>query len=339
MILHPAIVALLFASVLVTLMVLFASSFGWKIIRYWDIASGSERQLALERSTYLVSTLLACAFAFQIGSLFLYVYTADDLHTRFVGAMCAAGSLNVNRYGYPGLFLKILNCILAGLWLIMNHADSRAHDYPLIRKKFILLILIAPFAAAETAVQTMYFAELRPDVITSCCGSLFSSNQKTIPGELISLPKAPVALAFYASLILLFAAGFRYWWKGQGGRLFSLSSVITFAVFALALVSFISLYFYELPTHHCPFCILQGEYGHIGYLFYGTLIGGVVCGAGVGLLEPFGRIGSLGRIVPLINRKLSAVSIGCYLLFAAVSIWKILTADLTLDFAYVAFAF
>lgn len=332
MILHPAIVALLLASGLVTFMVLCAALFGWKIIRNWDISSGSEKQLALERSTYLISTLLACAFAFQIASLFLYIYTADDLHTRFVGAMCAAGSLNVNPYGYPAFVLKILTCILAGLWLIMNHADSRAHDYPLIRKKFVLLLVIVPFAVSEAVFQTGYFAGLRPDVITSCCGSLFSSEGNSLPGELAALPPGPMVVAFYASLVWLAAAGLRYWRRGRGGRLFSLSSAIAFPVFALSLVSFISLYFYELPTHHCPFCILQREYGYIGYLFYGSLLGGVVCGAGVGLLQPFRRVKSLVSIIPAINRKLAVVSVGCYLLFALISIWKIITANLVLDF-------
>ncbi|MFC1869044.1 hypothetical protein ACFL0H_13075 [Thermodesulfobacteriota bacterium] len=331
MILQPAIMALLLSSGLVAFMVLYAAFFGWKIIRHWDIASGSEKQLALERSTYLVSTLLAFAFAFQIASLFLYIYTADDLHTRFVGAMCAAGSLNVNPYGYPVFILKIFNCILAGLWLIMNRADSRAHDYPLIRKKFMLLLVIVPFVVAEAVFQTAYFAKLRPDVITSCCGSLFSSGQQSLPGDMAALPPGPMMIAFYTSLILLTAAGLRYWLRGRSGRLFSLFSVVAFPVFALSLVSFISLYYYELPTHHCPFCMLQREYGYIGYLFYGSLMGGVVCGAGVGLLEPFRRIKSLFRIIPVMNRKLALASVACYLLFAIVSIWKILTANLVLD--------
>jgi hypothetical protein len=331
MILHPAILALLLTSVLVTFMVVYAAFFGGKIIRYWDISSGSETQLALERSTYLISTLLACSFAFQIASLFLYVYTADDLHSRFVGAMCAAGSLNVNSCGYPALVLKIVNCILAGLWLIVNYADSRAYDYPLIRKKFMLLLAIVPFIVSETVLQAGYFVKLRPDVITSCCGSLFSSGQGSVPGDLAALPPGPMMIAFYASLILVTLSGLRYLLRGQAGLLFSVLAVAAFPVMALSLLSFISLYFYELPTHHCPFCILQREYGYVGYLFYGSLIGGVVCGAGVGLLQPFRRIKSLVRIVPAISRNLALVSIICYLLFAAISIWKIVTANLTLS--------
>ena len=87
-------------------------------------------------------------FAFELISFFLYIYTADHLHTLFVGAMCAAGTLKVNGFGYPALLLKMLNFILAGLWLIMNYADNQAYDYPLIKKKYLLLLLITPLVLA-----------------------------------------------------------------------------------------------------------------------------------------------------------------------------------------------
>jgi hypothetical protein len=114
MILHPAVIALLAGSLLVTLMVVYAACWGWKIISGWDLQSGSEQQLALEKKTYLISTLMAYAFGFQILSFFLLVYVADDLHRLFVGAMCAAGTLNVNENGYPAVVLKVLNCMLGG---------------------------------------------------------------------------------------------------------------------------------------------------------------------------------------------------------------------------------
>lgn len=331
MILHPAIVALLLSSYLVVFMVIYAAFFGVKILRAWDITSGSEKQLTLERSTYLISTFLASAFIFQIVSLFLFIYAADDLHTRFVGAMCAAGSLYVNDFGYPAFVVKIFSCILAGLWLILNHADSRAHDYPLIRKKYLLLLFIVPFILAEAVLQTIYFLKLRPDVITSCCGSLFSSGQESISGELAALPPGVMMITFYTVLILLAATGLRYYIRGRGARSFSFFSLIAFPVFAFSLISFISLYCYELPTHHCPFCILQNEYGNIGYLFYVTLLCGVVCGAGAGMLDRYKNIRSLSNIIPVVNRRLALFSISSYALFSVISIWKILTANLVLD--------
>ena len=120
MILHPAVIALLMGSLFVTLMVVYAAFWGWRIIDGWDLQSGSERQLALEKKTYLISTLMTYAFGFQILSFFLFVYVADDLHRLFVGAMCAAGTLNVNENGYPAVVLKVLNCLLAGVWLVLE---------------------------------------------------------------------------------------------------------------------------------------------------------------------------------------------------------------------------
>ena len=96
MIFHPLVIALYVASVLTSFMVLYASCFGVQILRRWDLHSGSETQLGLERKTYLISTLLAYVFGSQLLSLFLYIFTADHLHALFVGAMCAAGSLYVN---------------------------------------------------------------------------------------------------------------------------------------------------------------------------------------------------------------------------------------------------
>ena len=81
-------------------MVLYASFYGALILKYWDINSGSETQLSLERRTYLISTIIGYAFVFQLLSFFLFIYTADSLHPFFTGAMCAVGSLNVNQLGF-----------------------------------------------------------------------------------------------------------------------------------------------------------------------------------------------------------------------------------------------
>jgi len=127
MIQHPAILALSIAALLTCFMLTYAAWYGTRILEKWDLHSGSELQLDLERRTYLISVILSYTLLFQILSLFLYIFTADNLHSQFTGAMCAAGSLGVNGYGYPVLILKIVNCLLAGVWLIINHVDTRGH--------------------------------------------------------------------------------------------------------------------------------------------------------------------------------------------------------------------
>jgi len=145
MVLHPAIIALLTSSIFITGLVLYSARIGVTILVRWDLTSGSELQLELERKTYLISTVLANAFVFQLVSLFLYIFTADRLHSQFVGAMCAAGTLYLNGFGYPALMLKIVTFLLAGLWLILDYTDTRAYDYPLVRTKYLLLLVLTPF--------------------------------------------------------------------------------------------------------------------------------------------------------------------------------------------------
>jgi len=132
-ILQPAVLTLLLASALTALFVAGGAWFAVGVLRGWDSGSGSERQLALERRTYLISTLLAYAFGFQLLGLFLFVNTADALAGLLVGAMCAAGTLNANAWGYPALGLKVATFVLGGVWLVVNAVDNRAEDYPLVR--------------------------------------------------------------------------------------------------------------------------------------------------------------------------------------------------------------
>jgi hypothetical protein len=330
MILHPAIVALVIVSFLISTMSISSAFFGVRIIRRWDLQSGSEEQLALERQTYLISTILSYIFAFEIGSLFLFIHTADSLHTLFVGAMCAAGSLYVDPFGYPAFLLKIFNVILAGLWLIVNYVDNQAYDYPLIRKKYALLLFLAPLILVETIVQTLYFTQMKADVITSCCGSLFSSSGSAVSSEIAALPTGIAMGAFYSVLALTFLSGTVYWLKGKLGWLFSFASGLFFIIACISFISFISLYFYELPTHHCPFCVLQREYGYIGYLLYIALLSGVVAGLGVGFLMPFKGIASLSHRLPQIQKRLALICLLAYAVFAGISIYRMISTDFTL---------
>ncbi|RQW77261.1 MAG: hypothetical protein EHM51_02090 [Geobacter sp.] len=331
MILDPAIIALLVSSLLITCMLVYATVYGVQIVRSWDIASGSELQLSLERKTYLISTLMTYALGFQLGSFFLFIFTADNLSRLFVGAMCAVGSLSVSPYGYPVLLLKLLNFLLAGLWLIVNHADNKATDYPLIKKKYGCLLGVTPLVLAETILQWQYFLSLKANVITSCCGSLFSATTEGMAAEIAAFPPVPTMIVFSACMVAMFALGMYHYRSGKGGYLFALAGAVTFLAAVAAFISVICLYFYELPSHHCPFCILQKEYRYVGYLLYGTLLGGAVSAMGVGVLQPFGRIASLAAILPIIQRRLALAAMIFYGLFGGISVWQIMVSQLRLS--------
>ena len=330
MIFHSSIIAMSAASFAVGVMMLGSAWYAIQIRRKWDIRSGSEGQLILERRTYLISTILTYVFAYEVMSFFLYIHVAERLHPLFVGAMCAAGALNADSYGYPALILKMAGCMGGGLWLIMNHADNQAYDYPLIRKKYLLLLLMTPLVLAEVFAQTRYFMLLRPDIITSCCGTLFGAGSPSLAGDLAALPPVPTEIVFYLSLAANVIAGICFYRKSRGGRLFGCLSAMHFIICVAAIFSFVSPYIYELPTHHCPFCMLQREYAYIGYPLYGALFGSTIAGTGASILVPFRNTASLAALLPSLQKKLVLASLCLSLIFAGIVTWRMVFTDFIL---------
>ncbi len=322
MIQHPGILALLLASFLVSLLLVGAGWQGLRILHGWDLKSGSEGQLDLERRTYLVSTLVPFALVIHFLSLFLFIFTADNLHTQFVGAMCAAGSLAVNPFGYPALLANIAVCLVAGMWLILHRADTQGYDYPLIRPKYTLLLGLVPLVLLETWLQTRYLTGLKADVMTSCCGSLFGHGRQGFAAELAGLPPRTMQPAFWATFMLLGLAGLVFLRSRKGARLFALLSLGFLLMAVASLISFFCLYIYALPSHHCPFCLLQREYGFVGYPLYGSLLGGGITGLGVGALAPFRTRKSLVVTLPGLQAKLAWTTLALAALFTlVVGIW------------------
>ena len=326
MIQHPGVLALLLASGLVSLLLATAGWQGIRILRGWNLRSGSDGQLDLERRTYLVSTLVANGLVIQILSLFLFIFTADGLAPQFVGAMCAAGSLSANAFGYPTLLMKLATCLVAGVWLILHRADTQGHDYPLIRPKYALLLVLTPLVLAETVLQGLYLTGLKADVMTSCCGSLFGQGRPGLAAELAGLPPRLMQPVFWITLALLLAVGIWLLRRRQGAALFSGLSFAFLLIAVTSLISFFCLYIYELPTHHCPFCLLHREYLFVGYPIYGALLGGAIAGLGVGILAPFQGRASLKSVLPVMQARLAWSALILALTFALiVGVWMALS--------------
>ncbi len=330
MLLNPSILALILISVIVSFLVLLAAGFSLQVLRHWDVNSGSERQLNLERRTYLISTILAFCFLAELISLLLFIYNAEQMSGRFVGAMCATGVLNVNAWGWPALYLKISLFFVGAAWLTLNRVDNKARDYPLVRVKYVLLLLIFPLVVAEAAVQTTYFLEMQPDVITSCCGALFSDEGKGVAAEVSSLEPASALILLVAGGLSSFAAGFWYLLMGRGGVVFASSSIASFLLALVAIVSCIALYVYEHPHHHCPFCLLKSGHDYIGYALYIPLFLGTAMAVSVGVMSPFRTVSSLGSIISQESRRQVIWAMALTLIFYLVAAGAVFRSNLTM---------
>jgi len=333
MILHPGILALIIGSTIVFLMMLYASIEGIRIISGWDFKSSSEHQLDLERRTYLISSIIKYALGFEIISTLLFIFTVDDIHTLFVGAMCATGSLNANPIGWYALYSKILVFFCASLWIILNNLDQRAEDFPLIRPKYAALLFITVLIGLDLFFEMRYFLGLNPEVITSCCGSLFSDTSSGIAGELSSLSMRPMMVTFYLSVVIFIIAALLCL-KSQAAFLryvVSVLSIVLFGISIAAMISFISLYIYELPSHHCPFDIFQKDYHFIGYPIYISLFCGVFFGLLPGFFQPLKKIISLRDTILLSEKKWLFLSILFIMIFTAISSWPVVFGNFTMQ--------
>lgn len=326
MLLNPGILALLLGSSIAFAMLLYAAWIGLKILFRWDPQSSSEEQLLLERKTFLVSTLANYAFGFEILSGLLFVFTLEDIHSLFIGAMCATGALNANQIGWLVLLIKIVLFFAAAIWVHFNRLDQRTEDTPLVRPKYLGLLLLTPLVGLDLLLQYSYFSGLQPEIITSCCGSLFSLGNDSVASELAGLPAEPTMLAFFLTagsfLIILTlclcstAALFRY-------LLFVASLGLLFISLA-AVVSFISLYIYQLPTHHCPFDMLQANYGFIGYPLYSCLFLGCLFALLPGLAQPLYKTASLKAEIEKSERQWLLQAFFAIVAFLLIVAWPIL---------------
>ena len=333
MILHPGILALIVGSCIVFVMMLYASVQGMSIRAGWDFQSSSEKQLNLERRTYLISTIIKYALGFEVLSTLLFIYTVDDIHTLFVGAMCATGSLNANPVGWYALYAKILVFFSASLWIMLNNLDQKAEDFPLIRLKYTALAFITILIGFDFYFMMRYFLGLSPEVITSCCGSLFSSTAAGIAGELSSLSVRPMMGLFYATVVVFMVAALLCM-KSTAAVLryvVSLLSIVLLCVSLAAMVSFISLYIYELPSHHCPFDIFQKHYHFIGYPIYISLFCGVFFGILPGSFQPLKKISSLREKIVQSEKHWLLLSILFILIFVTLSSWPVVFGDFTMQ--------
>ncbi|MDV7145211.1 hypothetical protein R3X27_21215 [Tropicimonas sp. TH_r6] len=330
MILQTPILALLFASALAGLVALWAGWFSFRVLRHWDVASGSRQQLTLERSTQLVSTLFGFVMLIEIATLFLFVFNADRMAALFVGAMCAVGTLNVNPYGFPALYLKIAVFFAAALWLILDRLDRAGYDYPLTRLKYAAILGIAPLVLASAATELAYFANLKTDVITSCCSKLYTPANEGLVADMTGLAPANALwlLANAGGAVLL--SGISVLWLGRGERLLAFFGAGLFFAALTAIVSVISLYVYDHPNHHCPFCLLKREYGYFGYALYLPLFAGTVWALGAGLVRSIPCGDSLAAVVPEAVRRLTVLSLTAFLLFGVAVFWAVARSHLIL---------
>ena len=271
--LSPDVIAILMLDGILLLFALVALAISVQIVRKWDADATTPLQYALEKRAYLVATIIEYIFYLKLPLFLYFIYTLDLLSNILPGAMCAAGVTNATVYGMPLFVVKLLDLYLFGLWIVVHKIDMHKPDYPYTKLKFWFFIAIFPLFALEVALEALHFNGINPHVIVSCCGTLFSAAKSSAVSAFITLPIPVVLGIFYGNFLLILAARFL-----KRPFLTALFNLLFIPVAIVSLIAFFSTYVYEMPHHHCPFCLLQSDYHYVGYLIYTTLFAGTFFG-------------------------------------------------------------
>lgn len=209
------------------------------------------------------------------------------------------------------------------MWIVLHQLDISSDEYPLVRIKFVFLLLLLPLLLADTALLIFYLGGLEPDIITSCCAVIFEEGQQggAVQNLLSGQDDQSSLLLYYGWMVFLFATGILAWWRQK--NIFYLVYGIAVAVFFVlalnTLVTVLSSYIYAMPFHNCPFCMLKREYCYIGFFIYIPLFIAVFCGVTPMLIEACKAKRALAVTVANLQRKLVALSVATLLIYAALS--------------------
>ena len=265
---NEVIVYLLSESILyVLLFVAFIVTLGF--LRKWDFNAFTSEQFRLENRSYLVMTIIFFAMILKLLLLPYFVFTIDRLSDLVPGAMCAAGVIKANAYGNLLLVLKVVILFLSGLWLSVNRLDLKAKSYPWFSVKAWLFVVIFLLLSIEFVLDILYFTHIETSKPVSCCSVIFgqTGGANGLPLGL-DIPKLLILFYLLYGLLVLTLLADMFW--------LSIASALLFVPVAYyAVVYFFGTYIYELPTHQCPFCMLQDHYHYVGYLVWASLFFGV----------------------------------------------------------------
>ncbi len=287
-----------------------------RVLRYWENGSDSALQIRLESETCLSAALVESGLIVQTMSLLLLVFAAEEFSHVLAGAMCATGAFVANEYGFWSISVKLAAIFLYGFWIVVNRLDVQSEFYPLTRIKHLAILLLLPVVGVDIVLQSLYLYNLTPDIITSCCGVIFSGVTEGELGLSYTFSVTQLFLLFYLfATLLLVLKWIVIRGKTQSGRWknliyagISLGWLFYFPYGLYVITIVISSYIYAMPYHHCPFDMLKGEYYRVGYPIYITFIGAAFLGICSGVVGIASRLPGLLHAVRSFQNRFIVIS-------------------------------
>lgn len=271
LLMSPYIITFLVVESIIVLFGFLALVFAFRIIKKYSDEICDETQFNLAKNGYLVSTIIFFILTVKIPLFLFFVWSMDSVSFVVPGAMCAAGIVDATSVGTFMFVIKILNLFFLSGWMLINYEDSKTKNSAFLKLKFKLFIPLFMLLLVEFGLEFIHFSSISLSKPVLCCSDIF--RQVGFNEMKFWHMDEFILIVFYLLFILLILSA--YYKLDLAVSLLTLCFMFS-SIYAI--IRFFSPYIYELPTHKCPFCMLQKDYNYIGYLIYILIFLGAVPG-------------------------------------------------------------
>ncbi len=312
--LNTNIAIFLFAEWIVWFVLLIAFGVTIYILKKWDFNSYTPTQYRLEKYAYLVMVILIFAFSMKFILLPYFIFTMDKISDIVPGAMCSAGVISFNHYGMKLFFIKLFILLLLMIWLMINHYDLEAKKYPWFKLKGWLYLVIFLLISVELYWDYAFFNDIDIHKVLNCCSTLYGLLEGVNPLP-FGLNKSLLLTLFYLLYIMIITSSI-----GKQNYILLIGLVLFTIIGYYSVLYFFGTYIYQMPNHNCPFCMLQKDYYYIGYILWGSFIGGIFLGITTIIAD---------LILNVDTKKLKSIMIISFTLFVTISTLYVATYYIT----------
>ena len=108
-------------------------------------------------------------------------------------------------------------------------------------------------------------------------------------------------------------------------------TLFAFGMALVGIVSLVSLYVYEHPQHHCPFCLLKAGHGFAGYWLYIPLFAATALALSAATIGRWRHLPSLADTILSERTRLSWMAIVLFAVFYLIATVLVATSNLTME--------
>lgn len=258
------VIAILVAESIIMLLAMSAFVGALQIYRKWNFESLTSSQYLLEKKSYFTTTVVFFVLIVKFILLPFFASVIDLLSNIVPGAMCGAGVISANSFGMPIFGVKLVVLFLGVCWMIANKIDLN-NNYAFVKRKFELFFVIFGLLILEFILQLLYFTNISLETPVMCCSVIYGTSDT---GSKIPFHLGQLSFSLVFGIIFTLQQ-LALWSKND--KLSFVFGALFFYLGYYFILHIVGIYIYELPTHICPFCMLQKEYHYIGYVLWLSL--------------------------------------------------------------------